>query len=41
MLTAMAELEPSGLESILLDVGIICVLVAAIVTGIIALRNRR
>lgn len=35
------DLEPTGLESILLDIGILAVLVAAIVTGVIALRNRR
>lgn len=35
------DLEPTGLESILIDVAIIGILVAAIVTGIIALRNRR
>lgn len=35
------DLEPTGLESILIDIAIIGVLVAAIVTGIIALRNRR
>jgi subtilase family serine protease len=41
MFMAQAQLEPTGLESILIDVAIIGVLVAAIVTGIIALRNRR
>lgn len=35
------DLEPTGLESILIDIAIIGILVAAIVTGIIALRNRR
>jgi hypothetical protein len=41
MFMAQVQLEPTSLESILLDIGIIGVLVAAIVTGIIALRNRR
>jgi hypothetical protein len=35
------DLEPSGLESVLLELGIIGCLVAAIVTGLIVLRNRR
>ncbi|MGH3757928.1 hypothetical protein [Actinophytocola sp.] len=35
------DLEPTSLESILLEIGIIAALVAAIVLGIRALRNRR
>ncbi|HEY7595872.1 MAG TPA: hypothetical protein VH969_22175 [Actinophytocola sp.] len=35
------DLEPSGLESVLLEIGIIGALVATIVLGIRALRNRR
>ena len=35
------DLEPSGLESTLLDIAVIGGLVAAIVIGLIALRNRR
>ncbi len=34
-------MEPSGLESTLLTVGVIGSLVACIVVGLIALRNRR
>jgi hypothetical protein len=37
----MADLEPSALESVLLDIAIIGGLVAAIVVGVMALRNRR
>jgi hypothetical protein len=37
----MGGFEPSGLESVLLEIGIIGSLVAAIVVGLIALRNRR
>lgn len=35
------DLEPSGLESVLLEIGIIAALVASIILGIRALRNRR
>lgn len=35
------DLEPSGLESILLNVGVIAALVAAILFGVMALRRRR
>lgn len=35
------DLQPTGLESILLDIAVIGALVAAIVTGLIVLRNRR
>jgi len=35
------DLQPTGLESILLDVGILAALVVTIVLGIRALRNRR
>jgi len=35
------DVTPSGLESVLLDIGVIATLVAAIVLGIRALRNRR
>jgi hypothetical protein len=35
------DLEPSGLESTLLEIGVIATLVVAIVLGIRALRNRR
>ena len=35
------DLAPSGLESILLDIGVIATLVATILLGIRALRNRR
>ena len=35
------DLEPTGLESILLDIGILGSLIAALVLGIRALRNRR
>jgi hypothetical protein len=35
------DLEPSGLESVLLEIGVIAALVASIVLGIRALRNRR
>jgi len=35
------DLEPSGLESILLDLGIIAGLVATILIGVMALRRRR
>jgi hypothetical protein len=34
-------MEPNGVESVLLAIASIGVLVAAIVTGLIALRNRR
>jgi len=34
-------MEPNGVESVLLTIASIAVLVAAIVTGLIALRNRR
>jgi hypothetical protein len=34
-------LQPTGLESVLLDLGIIAALVVTIVLGIRALRNRR
>jgi hypothetical protein len=37
----MVGFEPSGLESVLLEIGIIGSLVAAIVVGVIALRRRR
>lgn len=37
----MVDLEPTGLESVLIDIAIIGSLVAAIVIGVIALRNRR
>lgn len=37
----MVQFEPSGLESVLLDIAIIGGLVATIVTGLIVLRNRR
>jgi hypothetical protein len=35
------DLEPSGLESVLIDVAVIGGLVVAIVLGVMALRNRR
>lgn len=35
------DLEPTGLESILIDVAIIGGLVVTIVLGVMALRNRR
>jgi hypothetical protein len=35
------DLEPNGLESVLLDIAVIGGLVAAIVIGLMALRNRR
>jgi hypothetical protein len=35
------DLEPNGLESILLDIAVIGGLVAVIALGLIALRNRR
>ena len=35
------DLQPSGLEETLLEIGIIGTLIAAIVLGIRALRNRR
>jgi hypothetical protein len=35
------DLEPSGLESVLLEIGIIAALVVSIILGIRALRNRR
>lgn len=35
------DLEPTSLESILLDIGVIGALVAAIVVGVMALRRRR
>lgn len=35
------DLEPNGLESVLLDIAIIGGLVATIAIGLIALRNRR
>lgn len=41
MFMAQVQLEPTGLESVLIDIAIIGVLVAAIVTGLIVLRNRR
>jgi hypothetical protein len=34
-------MEPNGVESVLLAIASIAVLIAAIVTGLIALRNRR
>ncbi len=34
-------MEPSGLESTLLTIGVIGSLVACVVVGLIALRNRR
>jgi hypothetical protein len=37
----MVSFEPSGLESVLLEIGVIGSIVAAIVVGVIALRNRR
>lgn len=37
----MVDLEPTGLESILIDIAIIGGLVAAIVVGVMALRRRR
>lgn len=37
----MVDLEPSGLESILIDIAIIGGLVVTIVLGVMALRNRR
>ncbi|GAB1514229.1 hypothetical protein JCM33774_62710 [Actinophytocola sp. KF-1] len=37
----MVDLEPTGLESVLLDIAVIGVLVAAIVVGVMVLRNRR
>jgi hypothetical protein len=35
------DLEPSGIESVLLEIGVIAALVVTIVLGIRALRNRR
>ena len=35
------DLEPSSLESILLEIGVMATLAVAIVLGIRALRNRR
>jgi hypothetical protein len=35
------DLEPSGLESVLLEIGVIAALVVSIILGIRALRNRR
>ena len=35
------DLEPSGLESVLLEIGVIAALVVTIILGIRALRNRR
>jgi hypothetical protein len=35
------DLEPTGLESVLLDIAVIGGLVAAIVIGLMVLRNRR
>lgn len=35
------DLQPTGLESVLLEIGILAALVATIVLGIRALRNRR
>lgn len=35
------DLEPTGLESILIDIAIIGGLVVTIVLGVMALRNRR
>ena len=37
----MVDLEPTGLESVLIDIAVIGGLVAAIVIGVMALRNRR
>ncbi len=37
----MVDLEPTGLESVLIDIAIIGGLVATIVIGVMALRNRR
>jgi len=37
----MVNLEPTGLESILIDIAIIGGLVAVIAVGLMALRNRR
>jgi len=41
MWLAAPDLEPTGLESTLLDIGILGALVATIVLGVIALRRRR
>jgi hypothetical protein len=35
------DLEPSGLESVLLDIGVIAGLIAVIAFGVMALRRRR
>lgn len=40
-MTLAIDLEPSGLESVLLEIGIIAALVVTILLGIRALRNRR
>jgi hypothetical protein len=37
----MVDLEPTGLESVLIDIAVIGGLVAAIVVGLMVLRNRR
>jgi len=37
----MMSFDPSGLEMVLLDIAVIGGLVASIVVGVIALRNRR
>ncbi len=37
----MVDLEPTGLESVLIDIAIIGGLVATIVIGVMVLRNRR
>jgi len=37
----MVDLEPTGFESILIDIAIIGGLVVVIVVGLMALRNRR
>jgi hypothetical protein len=37
----MVDLEPTGLESVLIDIAVIGGLVAVIVIGVMALRNRR
>lgn len=41
MWQAAPDLEPTGLESTLLDIGIIAALVVSIALGIMALRRRR
>lgn len=40
-MTHAIDLEPSSLESILLDVGVLAALIATIVIGVLALRRRR